>query len=655
METYLSTKRVGPSRPHSRSSASEASEQALIRFFRDKCQKNFQDEIFLPQSKLQNILSEDLVRMHLCKQLVCDDDELNSLVTKISGDESPNRCIKIFAILISMGKSRYIHHFMKKGLCDKKLPLNYDTFNTLLGDFCGSDTSDWFCHNMQWRIDVPVFNFTLNEVQKRQYPASTIFPFLEKKQKSEGAHGIVWEVFIHPDHVQGTSSGDNRFAVKEFRQHHRHLWQDELEVLERFSWERKGHDHLINVLFAYEHKNNGYFLVFPLAEGNLANYWENTSSSNKDTYWLIEQCFGIASALSKIHRHGSMPEKSHGRHGDIKPENILWFKGSGQSNHSHARLVVADFTLTRFHKPDTVNNTIVGQRGFSRTYRAPEADLPSQSAPSQSYDIWSLGCVYLEFISWHLLGVGSLGRKGASVGDRGHSRRASFHFTDDRGQLRETFSTARIHEDNQSYNAAREDKFFKVPSKSDGSAVVKKSVRQWIDLLRSSNRCSEALHDFLNLVQHRMLLANPRDRDSMDQIRTELHRILQKSSNDSYCLQGRPRSGQHDDASPLEQSGNEPQGNTNIDPPPRSFSDHMSTLSEDIAELVNLVSGSSFRTELEDTQNRPEYTIDTVPSEPYVTGRATLASLKVNKWVRWALQGLWRRLHRVARRPKNPF
>jgi serine/threonine protein kinase len=38
----------------------------------------------------------------------------------------------------------------------------------------------------------------------------------------------------------------------------------------------------------------------------------------------------------------------------------------------------------------------------SPTYRAPEYDVAKMV--SQSYDIWTLGCVVLEFITWYLLG-----------------------------------------------------------------------------------------------------------------------------------------------------------------------------------------------------------------------------------------------------------
>lgn len=41
-----------------------------------------------------------------------------------------------------------------------------------------------------------------------------------------------------------------------------------------------------------------------------------------------------------------------------------------------------------------------GRLATSPTYRAPECDLNEDISPS--WDIWSLGCVYLEFLTWYL-------------------------------------------------------------------------------------------------------------------------------------------------------------------------------------------------------------------------------------------------------------
>jgi serine/threonine protein kinase len=135
------------------------------------------------------------------------------------------------------------------------------------------------------------------------------------------------------------------------------------------------------------------------------------TQSPSDTNWAAKQCFGIARALKRIHglstwqkkkREGSPNDdyKEWGRHGDIKPNNILWFS----SYESHRDLLVlSDLGLTRYHSEDT-RSVIPRSRidGCTWQYRPPEWDLEENI--SQKYDIWSLGCVYLEFCVWYLLG-----------------------------------------------------------------------------------------------------------------------------------------------------------------------------------------------------------------------------------------------------------
>jgi serine/threonine protein kinase len=136
--------------------------------------------------------------------------------------------------------------------------------------------------------------------------------------------------------------------------------------------------------------------------------------------WVAKQCEGIASGLFKIHGHqrtSSLPSKNleppdkiqvvddkelYGRHGDIKPENILWFRDS-RGCRDGGTLIISDFGLgklnSRNSRPGIRNSALAA----SPTYRAPETDLKG-GLISRSFDIWTLGCVYLEFIAWILGG-----------------------------------------------------------------------------------------------------------------------------------------------------------------------------------------------------------------------------------------------------------
>jgi len=134
--------------------------------------------------------------------------------------------------------------------------------------------------------------------------------------------------------------------------------------------------------------------------------------------WLLEQCSGLAAALCTVHYwdtdngtilinnasnrhhesggHDTGTLKLSGRHGDIKPSNILWYP--------HGELGIlklADFGTTRFGLEGTPT-PVYHDAPTTPTYRAPEYSL--QMAMKSSWDIWTIGCVYIEFITWLSLG-----------------------------------------------------------------------------------------------------------------------------------------------------------------------------------------------------------------------------------------------------------
>lgn len=99
-------------------------------------------------------------------------------------------------------------------------------------------------------------------------------------------------------------------------------------------------------------------------------------------------------------------QKRYGRHGDIAPKNLLWFCDHEPTGRSLTGILkLADFGQAEINtektktRPRIVPNTL--------TYCPPECDV-EPSIISQTYDIWSLGCVYLEFLCWLLGGKGKV-------------------------------------------------------------------------------------------------------------------------------------------------------------------------------------------------------------------------------------------------------
>ncbi|KAK1720201.1 kinase-like domain-containing protein [Colletotrichum acutatum] len=319
------------------------------------------------------------------------------------------------------------------------------------------------------------------------------------------------------------------FAVKQLHLETHEEYAREVELFERLGMGSRGPDpdHLIQLQLTYKY-GQSYYLVFPWADGNLKEFWSQNIAnpeSKAESVWFLSQCSGLVRALRRIHNLRTMSKEDNcvpvpnepnslldnkhwGRHGDIKPENILWFKKYEESRRNF--LVISDFGLTRFNSVDSRSKVAhEALRGFSGSYRPPDVDL--KRTISQRYDIWSLGCVFLEFVSWFLVG-------------------------DDRTQ--NDFTDARIQEDGL-HTGSRilvEDKFFNFnPSKDDtpSTAEVKTSVTDWIDYLHRQESCAEPVHEMLNLIQHTMLVPDAKERWACSRIQPVINDLIRKSKCDT--------------------------------------------------------------------------------------------------------------------------
>lgn len=100
---------------------------------------------------------------------------------------------------------------------------------------------------------------------------------------------------------------------------------------------------------------------------------------------------GLAGALKELHTVNC-------RHGDLKPENILYFQEGKKG-----RLVVADVGVSRVHIQAThMRHDPTATRATTPAYEAPEVLINQTSPRARRYDIWSMGCIFLEFVIWLL-------------------------------------------------------------------------------------------------------------------------------------------------------------------------------------------------------------------------------------------------------------
>ncbi|KAJ4111441.1 hypothetical protein NW768_011794 [Fusarium equiseti] len=481
-------------------------------------------EAFVPECDLKRILTRDTVQLVLDRIHHRYPDKPRVTLDAIFNDTIGTGRLKILATLIYIERTKTLHEFVTSNVWDHDLPLRKSSefFNDWKGPW-----SRVFVE--QQHLFLPqVIDFECMEHKK--FVDSIRMPFLNPLvDPKEGAHGAVSKVRIHQDYQRwgGRTRCKDYYAVKLFKADAA-TFQQERDALVHFSHPYPGHESLIQLLYSYELRSKKY-LIFPCAEWDLEYHWANHEAdptSQADLIWMLQECSGIASGLSKVHNHTSWKKgaqgsgsRNKGRHGDIKPKNILLFRDE-QTSPGH--LVVADFTLMRFHSSVDADYTRIRNVGYSRTYRPPEMDAGGGTKVSQKYDIWTLGCVFLEFITWHLLGSDAVrpSKEGCGRGFVAPDR-----------QVREDFGTSRQRDDN---TVVRHDKFFN--TRNDNHPIVKSSVLKWIDYLRDHERCSQALMDFLKLIQEDMLIAKPEARCSMFQVTTTMGKIHTKARfSPTYC------------------------------------------------------------------------------------------------------------------------
>ncbi|KZL83481.1 protein kinase domain-containing protein [Colletotrichum incanum] len=479
---------------------------------------------WLPVNDLLRIINEEDVYRALLE--ACGDTEdgeasLKDYAAKVcgrvsyDGKRSSLGARSMFAILAMIDKVDEIRDFIDGGFTDENLPLvpyTKDEYPLCPEELSPGELDYWTLgitwDRKQWRTFLdyqrkmrsPFFELRQREKGLPHYDLdpNTVLPFIED-------HGTLET--IHGGFSMNSSSGNPSFAVKELISQHELLdKKHELDFRQEVrGWAKSAgvsdHPHLTRLLATWS-RDGKWSLLFPWAKSNLNGFWEmkrTPTQSPRLVQWIAKQCLGLAEGLMRIHKSLSDPKRQWGIHGDIKPQNILWFE---EPNDDQGILAISDFGFTRFHGEETRSNAI--PVGISPTYRAPEYDTVNKI--SRAADLWALSCVYLEFVTWYLTGYD---------GVKEFLRRRQ---SDDRGE------PAPI----------KSDKFFNfrqpAGEKSEDSVEVKRSVTMWITQLRHDPKCSLYFQEFLSLIEHKLLCVKADTRDKCDML------VLQLRDLERYIL-----------------------------------------------------------------------------------------------------------------------
>jgi serine/threonine protein kinase len=199
-------------------------------------------------------------------------------------------------------------------------------------------------------------------------------------------------------------------------------------------------------------------------------------------------------------------EEKFGRHGDIKPENMLWFRRMPGNDDPLGILQLADFGSARFHGRDSRSRTNAGKVPYSPVYEPPECRLGKPV--SRTYDFWSFGCVLLEYVTWLLKGS-------KAVYEFSNARRQGIVIND--GNF---FTLKDEIEDGQ----------------KKLTAVMRQQVIDWVNGLHAHPNASRLIHDLLDLTMERLLVVDAQKRARADTVDRELGKLLVKAAKDDRYL-----------------------------------------------------------------------------------------------------------------------
>lgn len=224
---------------------------------------------------------------------------------------------------------------------------------------------------------------------------------------------------------------------------------------------------------------------------------------------------GIAAALSHLHNdllaQDSRPLS--GYHLDIKPENILICVDAFSSR---GIWKLSDFGSS-YLRPKESRKELPPHPGLG-TYEPPECQL--NLPQSQAYDLWSLGCIFLECTAWLIKGSDAI----------------------------DEFAEDRLNDVKVSGTMFKDDYFFTLEfneSSTPVRAVTRPAVIKWIRALERNPRCNEKISELLYLIESGLLQVDQTERLKANYLSERLqliHGVAPRNfgSGSQFDLQSRP-------------------------------------------------------------------------------------------------------------------
>ncbi|GAW22617.1 hypothetical protein ANO14919_121590 [Xylariales sp. No.14919] len=459
--------------------------------------KPFSGFSFLPLDALNEVITPNIVKAQLSPM-----DDFNRIVELSK---------KIFAILGFIEAEERIRDLFKDGLRDEHLPLKIiggtQEYNLLIssGARCRGrefrSFSKWrdieieYFVRRQWLVLAPVFTTRGEHIN---IDGDTPLPLYDITKIAVTARATVYSGILHAAHIVPRPTHHIKVAVK----HH--------DSLESFH-EEKGtltkvqalkHPHLIQYIATVQQGDLSY-TIFPWANGgNLCDFWRSypnalPTRSFGTFLWCFQQMVGLVDALFALHGVNC-------RHDDLRPDHILHFNDQDNSSVG-GTLVIAFFHHAARHRISSeLRHDLEDTRASSPVYEPPEAT--SYEPRSRRYDMWSIGCIFMEFAIWLLYGYDAIEKFRELLRDQESppSQHGAFH-----------------------------------KNIEGDTIIIPPVVSRGFDALRNDPRCAKGtgLEGLVSLISNDLIVIDPKGRANAEISRVKLREIVQKAEKDpSYLI-----------------------------------------------------------------------------------------------------------------------
>jgi len=309
-------------------------------------------------------LDQGLIKPRLGPKHLSDQDIRNISESLLrSGQARWSRVPRIYVVLHSIGQAQEIDTFIDDGISDIWFPFTQRTLPARFGDQKArkafleaqesvlSEILDFESgtrhHHFRHSSDVPLEK--LSELGRGH------FGYVDRVRSQVSFHEYARKLI-----PRGPNFRKNKATLKDF--------ENELANLKKLS-----HIHTVQLKGSYTDPQFVGIIMSPIADCNLTEYMEGKFESS-----LLRNFFGCLAVAVRFLHDNSV------RHKDIKPQNILVYKG---------RVLLTDFG-TSLDWSETGHSTTSGPTTKTARYCAPE--VANYASRNSSSDIWSLGCTFLE-------------------------------------------------------------------------------------------------------------------------------------------------------------------------------------------------------------------------------------------------------------------